>query len=61
MVKKDLYQDRYNSSKTWQVCHLSGGTYLKQFVNGIQQGSGIRCNKKFIKSIGIFDFEMVAV
>lgn len=59
MVKKDFYQDRYNPNKTWQVCHLKGGKYLKQFINGIQFGRGIRCNKKFIKSIGIFDFQKV--
>lgn len=59
MIKRDNYQDKYNPSKVWQVCHLKGGVYLKQFVNGIQQGRGIRTNKKFIRDVGIFD--MVAI
>ena len=59
MVKKYLYQDRYNQAKTWQVCHMQGAMYLKQFINGVQHGRGVRCNKKFIRDIGIFNFEMV--
>ena len=59
MVKKDLYQDRYNPIKTWQVCHLKGGKYLKQFINGIQQGKGLRCTKGYINSIGIFSFKII--
>ena len=59
MITKDTYQDKYNSLKTWQVCHMKGAKYLKQFINGIQQGKGIRCNKAFISSIGIFDFKLI--
>lgn len=58
-VKKSLYQDAHNPIKTWQVCHLKGGFYLKQFINGVQWGKGLRCTKAFISSIGIFDFQLV--
>jgi len=58
-VKKEIYQDKYNNLKTWQVCYLKGGFYLKQFINGVQFGKGLRCSKAFIQSIGIFDFNKV--
>ncbi|CAH1066730.1 Uncharacterised protein [Acinetobacter phage MD-2021a] len=59
MIKRDLYQDAYNPKKTWQVNHMKGAKYLRQFVNGVQQGRGIRCSMKFIKQIGITDFKLL--
>lgn len=58
-VKRDLYQDKYNPRKTWQVNHMKGAKYLKQFIDGVQCGKGIRCNMKFIKDIGINNFKLI--
>lgn len=57
MVTKVMYQDGYNPKKTWQVCHLKGGFYLKQFIGGIQFGRGLRCSKKYLQSLGVLDFK----
>lgn len=59
MIKRDLYQDAYNPRKTWQVNHMKGAKYLKQFIDGVQQGKGIRCNLSFIKQIGIHKFKLI--
>ncbi|AYD82454.1 hypothetical protein BRC2024_KCUCJSVR_CDS_0022 [Acinetobacter phage vB_AbaM_KissB] len=59
MIKRDLYQDKYNPRKTWQVNHMKGAKYLKQFIDGVQYGKGIRCNMKFIKQIGIDNFKLI--
>ena len=31
-VKNAVYQDAYNPAKTWQVCYMNNGFYLKQFI-----------------------------
>ncbi|QQV88854.1 hypothetical protein Liucustia_154 [Acinetobacter phage Liucustia] len=59
MIKRDLYQDKYNPRKTWQVNRMKGAKYLKQFIDGVQYGKGIRCNMKFIKQIGIDNFKLI--
>lgn len=43
--------------KFLEVIKMKGGYYLKQYINGRQFGRGIRTSKKYISSIGIFDFE----
>ena len=48
MVKREWYQDRYNSKKTWE------------YINGQQVNTGLRTTKAFIASIGIFEFERIA-
>lgn len=58
-VQRIFYQDRWNPDKTWEVVKLVGGYYLRQYVKGQQFGNGLRTTKKFIESIGIFDFEIV--
>lgn len=58
-VQRTFYQDRWNPDKTWEVAKLVGGYYLRQYIKGKQFGRGIRTTKRFIKSIGIFDFEEV--
>lgn len=58
-VKRFFYRDRWNENKVWEVAHLIGGYYLRQYICGVQQGAGLRTTKKFIKSIGIFEFEQV--
>lgn len=60
MIKRTYYQDKYNENKIWEVSNLIGGYYLRQFVCGEQWGNGIKTTKKFIKSIGIFDFDIVS-
>ena len=60
MVKREWYQDRYNSKKTWEVVKMAGGYYLRQYINGQQVNAGLRTTKAFIASIGIFEFERIA-
>lgn len=59
-VQRKFYQDRWNEKKVWEVVRLVGGFYLRQYIDGRQQGRGLRTTKKFIKSIGILDFQEVA-
>lgn len=58
-IKRTFYKDRWNENKVWEVAEMIGGYYLRQYVCGKKQGKGIKTTKKFIKSIGIFDFEQV--
>lgn len=59
-VKREFYQDRWNENKVWEVVQLAGGYHLRQYVCGKQWGTGLRTTKKFIKSLGILEFEQVA-
>jgi hypothetical protein len=56
-VTRTFYQGCWNPDKTWEVVKLVGGYYLRQYIKGKQFGRGIRTTKKYIQSIGIFDFE----
>lgn len=58
-VQRTFYQDRWNKNKVWEVVQLVGGYYLRQYVCGQQWGRGLRTTKKFIKSLGILEFEQV--
>ena len=58
-MKRFFYQDKYNNNKTWEVVKLSGGYYLRQYINGKQFGRGIRTTKKYIQEIGIFEFKKI--
>lgn len=58
-AQRTFYQDRWNKNKVWEVAQLVGGYYLRQYVCGQQWGSGLRTTKKFIKSLGILEFEQV--
>lgn len=58
-VKRTFYKDRWNENKVWEVAELIGGYYLRQYVCGKQWGRGLRTTKRFIQSIGIFDYEQV--
>lgn len=60
MKKSTFYRDRWNPNKTWEVVKLVGGYYLRQYINGIQFGKGLRTTKRYITSIGIFGFEKLA-
>ena len=60
MAQRKFYQDRWNEKKVREVVRLVGGFYLRQYIDGRQQGRGLRTTKKFIKSIGILDFQEVA-
>lgn len=59
MTIKTMYQDKYNPLKTWEVCYMRGAMYLKQYIQGVQFGRGVRCTKAYIRSVGIFDFKEV--
>lgn len=59
MIRRTFFKDRYNGNKVWEVAKLSGGYYLRQYICGRQQGKGLRTTKKFIQSIGIFEFEQI--
>lgn len=54
-LQRTYYRDRWNEKKVWEVVKLVGGYY----ISGQQVGSGIKTSKKFIKSIGVFEFEEV--
>lgn len=58
-IKRTFYRDAWNKNKVWEVVELSGGYYLRQYINGKQFGRGLRTTKKHIQKIGIFDFEKV--
>ena len=58
-VQRTFYKDRWNENKVWEVAQLVGGYYLRQYVCGKQWGKGLRTTKKFIKSLGILEFEQV--
>lgn len=58
-VQRIFYQDRWNENKVWEVAQMVGGYYLRQYVCGEQWGRGVRTTKKFIKSLGILEFEQV--
>ena len=60
-TKRMFYKDKWNTNKVWEVVELIGGYYLRQYVCGKQWGKGIKTTKKFIKNIGIFDFEQFLV
>lgn len=60
-MKRKIYQDPYNSIKTWEVTKLSGGYYLKQFINGKQFGRGSRTTKKRLEQIGIFEMDCIKI
>lgn len=47
------------AKKVWEVVKLVGGYYLRQYISGQQVGRGMKTSKKFIKSIGVFEFEEV--
>lgn len=59
LMKRELYQDKYNSDKVWQVNYLEGGYYLKQFIKGEQFGKGLRTTKKYLNELGIFEMNLI--
>lgn len=58
-VRRTYYRDRWNEKKVWEVVKLVGGYYLRQYISGQQVRRGMKTSKKFIKSIGVFEFEEV--
>lgn len=40
---------------------MSGGYYLRQYIKGLQFRKGVRTTKKFIASLGIFEYEKTEV
>lgn len=58
-VQRTFYRDRYNDDKVWEVVKLNGGYYLRQYICGKQLGRGLRTTKRFIREVGIFEFEIV--
>ena len=60
-MKRKIYQDPYNSIKTWEVTKLSGGYYLKQFINVKQFGRVSRTTKKRLEQICIFEMDCIKI
>lgn len=60
-VQRTFYQDPYSDIKMWEVVKLRGGYYLRQYIGGRQFGKGIRTTKRFMKDIGIFDFQVIEI
>lgn len=58
-LQRTYYRDRWNEKKVWEVAKMVGGYYLRQYISGRQVGSGVKTSKKFIRSIGVLEFEKV--
>lgn len=58
-VVRTYYQDKWNENKVWEVVKMVGGYYLRQYICGQQISKGLRTTKKFIASLGIFEFEVI--
>ncbi len=58
-ARRTYYQDKYNRNKVWEVAELDGCYCLRQYICGRQSGRGLRTTRKFIQSLGIFDFEAI--
>lgn len=58
-LQRTYYRDRYNSDKIWEVVKLNGGYYLRQYICGRQTGRWLRTTEKFIRSLGILNFEII--
>lgn len=56
-----IYQDRYNTVKTWKVETNNKAFYLSQFVNGEQFGKRVKMTQEQIAEIGVFGFEVLSV
>lgn len=59
MAERTFYQDRWNERKIWEVVRLSGGFYLRQYIDGKQYGRGLRTTKRKIAGMGILEFDQV--
>lgn len=60
-MKTTIYQDRYNSIKTWKVEIKNKACYVSQFINDEQFGKRVKMTKEQIAEIGIFCFEVLKV
>lgn len=56
-----IYQDRYNTTKTWKVEIKNKTCYLSQFINGEQFGKRVKMTQEQITEIGIFSFEVLSI
>lgn len=59
MKLNDIVMASTQDTKIRVVVKLVGGYYLRQYISGQQVGRGMKTSKKFIKSIGVFEFEEV--
>lgn len=59
-MKTAIYQDRYNTVKTWKVEIKNKTYYLSQFINGEQFGKRVKMAQEQIAEIGIFGFELLS-
>lgn len=56
-----IYQDKYNTAKTWKVETNKKACFLSQFINGEQFGKRVKMTKEQIADIGVFGFEVLSV
>ena len=56
-----IYQDRYNTAKSWKVETNKKVCYLTQFINGEQFGKRVKMTKEQIAEIGVFGFEVLSI
>lgn len=57
--KTAIYQDKYNTLKTWKVEYKNKAYYLSQYIGEQLQGKAVRMTKAQISEIGIFSFELL--
>ncbi len=60
-MMKVLVEDKYNKNKQWEITHLKGGYYLREFICGRQFGRGCRTTKKWLDETGIAYMKPVRV
>lgn len=60
-LERTFYQDPWNDRKVWEVVRMIGAYYLRQYIDGRQVNIGVKMTKKFIKSLGILDFEKATI
>lgn len=60
-MKTAIYQDRYNTIKTWKVETHKNTYYLSQLINGEQFGKRVKMTHEQIAEIGIFGFKILSI
>ena len=60
-MKTSVYQDQYNTVKTWKIEQKNKAFYVSQFISGEQFGKTVKMTHAQIAEIGIFNFKLLSV
>lgn len=58
-IKREFYQDNYNTLKVWEVAYLSGCYYVRQYIAGKQFGIGARMTKHRLADLDILSMKRI--